>query len=118
MPNTREKLIELLTQVAVLGDYLDMRKVADHLIANGVTIATDIIVGDKVSPNDKDINVPISWISVTERLPEKGGSYLVFSSKSKTVFTAHYWLGDRWANRANGQFITHWMPLPKPPEGE
>ena len=34
----REKLIELLTQVAVLGDYLDMRKVADHLIANGATI--------------------------------------------------------------------------------
>ena len=38
MPNTREKLIELLTQVAVLGDYLDIQKVADHLIANGVTI--------------------------------------------------------------------------------
>lgn len=38
MHNTREKLIELLTQTAVLGDYLDMRKVADYLIANGVTI--------------------------------------------------------------------------------
>lgn len=58
------------------------------------------------------------WISVKDRLPEKGGSYLVFSNKSKTVFTAHYWLGDRWANRANGQFITHWMPLPQPPKGE
>ena len=58
------------------------------------------------------------WIPVTERLPKVGGSYLVFSSKSKTVFTARYWKGDRWANRANGQFITHWMPLPQPPEGE
>ena len=67
-------------------------------------------------------NVPAAdvpkWIPVTERLPENGGSYLVFSSKSKTVFTAHYWKGDRWSNRANGQFITHWMPLPKPPKGE
>ena len=70
----------------------------DHLIANGVTVQ--------------------KWIPVSERLPEKGGSYLVFSSKSKTVFTAHYWLGDRWSNRANGQFITHWMPLPEPPKGE
>ena len=111
MPNTskwveidpiKEKLIELLK-----GANAELQKqpgakvwgdLADILIANGVTIQ--------------------EWIPVSERLPENGGSYLVFSSKSKTVFTAHYWLGDRWSNRANGQFITHWMHLPEPPKGE
>lgn len=69
---------------------------AAFLIANGVTIP--------------------EWISVDERLPEESGSYLVFSRKSETVFTAHFWKSDsRWANRANGQFITHWMRLPEPP---
>ena len=124
MPNTsklveidhiKENLIELLSvgvrcPITVRCDackYHDLDRIgfcneeaatADMLIANGVTIQ--------------------EWIPVTERLPEKGGSYLVFSSKSKTVFTAHYWLGDRWANRANGQFITHWMPLPEAPKGD
>ena len=95
--DAREKLVELLDGLS-LDMYEDVLYTADHLIANGVTIQ--------------------EWISVEERLPEKGGSYLVFSSKSKTVFTAHYWLSDRWANRANGQFITHWMPLPQPPKGD
>ena len=36
MPNTREKLIELLSQVQYLGGLEE--KIADHLIANGVTV--------------------------------------------------------------------------------
>ena len=36
MPNTREKLIELLRDVQYLGGLEE--KIADHLIANGVTI--------------------------------------------------------------------------------
>ena len=108
MPNTskrveidpiKEKLIELLYTLNLPSECDDEYDwMADRLIANGVTVQ--------------------EWIPVTERLPDKGGSYLVFSSKSKTVFTAHYWLGDRWSNRANGQFITHWMPLPEAPKGE
>jgi hypothetical protein len=108
----KEKLVELLDDIQARGeaftdyeiygmrlpDTVSNEDVASHLIANGVTVQ--------------------EWISVKDRLPEEGGSYLVFSSKSKTVFTAHYWQGDRWANRANGQFITHWMPLPQPPKGE
>ena len=95
--DVREKLVELMQNVRSRSSAWDTNKdVADYLIAHGVTIQ--------------------KWIPVTERLPEKGGSYLVFSSKSKTVFTAHYWLGDRWANRANGQFITHWMEMPMPPK--
>lgn len=123
MPNTRENLIELLTQVAVLGDYLDMRKVADHLIANGATInrgTDDTPVGDKVSPTDKprflvkengDI-VPLTncqqWISVNDRLPteesksyekewEDYPEYLVMIDGGLLPTTLYYdWENDEW----------------------
>lgn len=51
----REKLIELIGQVQYLGG-LELA-LADHLIANGVTFATDNNVGDKMTPTDKDTNV-------------------------------------------------------------
>lgn len=60
----REKLIELLETVVSLNELLcsgevlvSTSRVADHLIANGVTFATDTNVGSK-------------WIPVAERLPE------------------------------------------------
>ena len=56
MPNTREKLIELLesAESAIYWNSDDnsfIQKIADHLIANGVTVQ--------------------EWIPVTERLPQE-----------------------------------------------
>ena len=45
MPNTREKLIELLTEGH--KRYLFYDQIADYLVANGVTV-TDNNVGDKI----------------------------------------------------------------------
>ena len=90
MPNTREKLIELLSVNAcpnAICNFCEHFKngyacerhkkeaVADHLIANGVTIATDNNVGDKLTPTAE-------WIPVTERLPESYETVLV-SVRSK-----------------------------------
>ena len=57
------------------------------------------------------------WIPVSERLPERHGDYQVCTKNeyygtknvSKRYFNGDYWSG-RWTN------ITHWMPLPEPPE--
>ena len=57
----REKLIELLTQVAVVGDYLDMRKVADHLIANDVVP----VVRCKDCKHYKPRNQSVYWNETT-----------------------------------------------------
>ena len=101
---------------------------ADHLIANGVTFATDNHVGGK-------------WIPVTERLPEEDGSYLCFSQYCGSGWCAvrgfakdgrkkdEYDFQRRWKNvwyDYDSEYgycvidsITHWMPLPEPPkEGE
>ena len=69
--------------------------------------------------------VPV-WIPVTERLPEKNGKYLcryVFNSNYDMPFeqVLSYYATDNKPhfNNEGDEFsmrVTHWMPLPEPPE--
>ena len=132
MPNTREKLIELINEKQDFGAeqhpnmaheilMLDNDVLADHLIANGVTVQ--------------------EWIPVTERLPEKDGYYLVakkifnnsimqevlsFVKDGRKVdkYDFHrgwknvWYLYDSEWGHLTIDTVTHWMPLPEPPKGE
>ena len=55
----------------------------------------------------------ITWIPVTERLPEKMGHYLIFSEKTQVI-------PDWWRGYPRNEFEktnpTHWSPLPAGPE--
>lgn len=55
------------------------------------------------------------WISCAERLPEKGGTYLVVEKRTGVVGTRYYYQSCPDAFARNGT-ITHWMPLPQPPK--
>lgn len=97
----------------------ETESLADHLISHGVTFA-------------KDNNVPCKWIPVSERLPDTGGTYLIYGN----VIWTRRWLsnfdkelgkfGSWWDYEPDGtkheryRFIetevTHWMPLPEPPK--
>lgn len=112
----REKLIKLLCDVIETDGcsghcnfppcYL-VKACADHLIANGVTIATD------------------NWIPVSDS-PKERGCYLVTVRHwldGKPVSREAYWNGADWLScYKRGEEITprvtHWMPLPEPPKGE
>lgn len=123
----REKLIELLSQVQYLGGLEE--KIADHLVANGVTIATDNNVGDKklrfLLRENGDI-IPLTncpqWIPVTERLPEHGEIVLAFGKRHATsgMFRGTSPTKPNWWHWKGNMYkeVSHWMPLPEPPKGE
>ena len=102
MPNTREKLIELVT--AALCNQ-SAEEVADHLIANGVTVQ--------------------KWIPVTERLPEHFGQFSVTVTEVDGCRYVDFAMFDPYTKQWKtslcifyGEKVTHWMPLPEPPKGE
>ena len=115
----REKLIELIDEKQVYGIdqeqprkhdimLLDNDELADHLIANGVTFATDTNVGSK-------------WIPVTERLPGDFDEVLIYCGSYHEI--GWYDPVDKsWRSDFLGsctEDVTHWMPMPEPPkEGE
>ena len=118
----KQRLIELLNET--FAEQYDKRGLltaphtAEALIANGVTIR--------------------EWIPVTERLPEKmqtqikRGAYrydksvrvlCVCRQKSgKTIVKEGYCEffnnGVYWSIPGSIDSVTHWMPLPEPPEAE
>ena len=110
MPNTREKLIELLCNSLCFGyddvtdtEYVLWSETADRLIANGVTIQ--------------------EWIPVSERLPEKDDKVLAVVKEDGYNRIAFVFYEDRrWWDCFYDGFhninVTHWMPLPEPPKGE
>ena len=64
------------------------------------------------------------WVPVAARLPEKVGWYLVFAVTFSDVAFFETAKGWRRLNTQEGRLeefpyrVTHWMPLPKPPECE
>ena len=116
--DVREKLVELLTEFYGCDPMyynVDALAIANHLIANGVTVQ--------------------EWISVEDRLPEQPPNRVDEQGRSwvtqnidcivydgKIVFVAHYsfqnkffWYSDTLHPLKN---ITHWMEIPQPPKGE
>ena len=76
-----------------------------------------------------DRSPEMTWISVDERLPEKNASVLVFCGSDKRpsdqrVFCVAQWwdtyVKALWHESLTGERmihgVTHWMPLPEPPE--
>lgn len=125
--NDREKLIKLLGSTPDVVAWPHAKeKIADHLLANGVTFATDTNDGCK-------------WISVEDRLPEEDLYCLVFRTfgymRDGVVSLATYFprykglSGDPmntkqvWCKYSSevgyydiSDSVTHWMPLPEPPK--
>ena len=102
--DVREKLVEILKQAPFEGKVLDewwweekIKRIADHLIMNGVTVQ--------------------EWISVKERLPT-----IYDADADNCVLAIHKASNKRyyhWRSVANNPFdFTHWMKTPQPPKGE
>ena len=115
----REKMIELLRDVQYLGGLEE--KIADHLLANGVTIGKK----ERFLFTERGDVIPLDrrWIPMTERLPEDGGTYVAtaYDGHAKRVtFVKWQKRLKRWELTGRMAYwkITHWMPLPEPPKGD
>jgi hypothetical protein len=62
------------------------------------------------------------WISVNDRLPERNEIVLAFDQGGVTVGSYSPMLEDWWTLHADrmapGAVVSHWQPLPSPPEGQ
>ena len=97
MPNTREKLVEIIQDAYSQNPYV----VADNLIANGVTVQ--------------------EWIPASE--PPKDDTedfWVIYKTGAGYRYTTGYFDGRCWRSSATSFEIpvVGWMPLPEPPKGE
>ena len=122
--DVREKLVDLLDDMqrsgtGYFGNAIENKKIADHLIANGVTVQ--------------------EWISVDDRLPEIPEGWaespkpvLYMMKNTKTIYAGYYGEGGVWRDKYFRQYedsrngvdaddVLCWMyqhDLPQPPKGE
>jgi len=54
------------------------------------------------------------WISVKDHMPERGT--LCFVYDGIRICAARYITGNEWVHGLMMSIVTHWMPLPEPPE--
>ena len=73
------------------------------------------------------VNLVGKWISVEDRLPNESGEYLTYRAQASSyqilMFSKHHGLWNAFdfmkskhAEQNTIRGITHWMPLPEPPE--
>ena len=99
----RDKLIELIRDFLPIHLQHHVEGLVDHLIANGVTFQ--------------------QWIPVSERLPTDSKAVLVYAPRNRNIFECFhrsdgYWETASYTFGILHDEVTHWMPLPQPPEGK
>ena len=95
------------------GDAILFRKAADAIadLITALTASNEVIA--KIKPK---------WIPVTERLPKENGFYLcLYKHKAPGGIAMDeglsilQWINNKWGIN-DIYLVTHWMPLPQPPE--
>lgn len=109
----REKLVELVKRAIIDWEHGDASEwIADHLIANGVTVQ--------------------KWISVEDKLPPYNHNVLVYRPNMAMEILVDNYSGyygeddDEWhegwalygEDAYGNPVITHWAYFPQPPKGE
>ena len=106
MDTVREKLVGLLTGCGIcfhclpsgIHEEQEKRRIADHLIANGVTVQ--------------------EWIPVTEGLPDPFETVWAHDATTGEAYAAYVTAHKEWNGVCKSHEITHWTRVPQMPKGE
>lgn len=113
--NVREKLVEMLAEfygVDPMYHGVDANALADHLIANGVTVQEWISVKDKLPPYNRDVLVYRPNMAMKILVDNYYGYYGEDDAEWHEGWA-------KYGNDIHGKpIITHWAYLPQPPKGE
>lgn len=83
-------------------------------VNKGLDIARSALRNEQIAPTLTPQN---EWVRVEERLPAPKQNVLAYSHKSgiaEADYADGVWMQYRWSAVMDG--VTHWMPLPAPPE--
>ena len=111
MMDVREQLIDLLTGHSI-DTQQDVEYVADHLIANGVTVQECISVTDKLPPYNLDVLVYRPNMAIKILVDTYDGYYGDNDDEWNEGWTLYG------KDTHGNPVITHWAYLPQPPKGE
>ena len=140
--DVREKLVELLQDEnnpvwRWFPNNATMAQLADYIINSGVTVQEDCkecaeatqncIV--KLQEQIAELRSAQEWVSVKDKLPEKDGQYLIFTTQYFTpdhideidhkdgIEISGYCKRFGFLSK-NGLYAKYWCEMPQPPKGE
>ena len=125
--DVREKLVEILRKPIFPHELVDpIEAVADYLLDSGVTVQEWISVKDRLPESEQDV---ILCTRETETYGKHHEKKKIYRNIYMGYFDGNEWLtsycyGCEYIFRMNEKYpnetieVTHWMPIPKPPEGE
>ena len=136
--DVREKLVGLLDDTqksgtGYFGSAIGNKKIADYLIAHGVTVQENVKMSDELLKQLKNAPITIckeepsielvqEWISVDEKLPQNFISVLGYMTDAGEFPPVRecYTVGDVFFFPALGDIhpVSHWREMPYPPKGE
>ena len=85
----------------------------------GEAIPADVVIEDIRSM--PTLTPPNEWVSVEERSPENNAQVLMWSAKwniaeAGSYYNERFWVYSEIGDAYIADDITHWMPLPAPPD--
>lgn len=112
-----DNIIEEIADVSIMLSQLilmfDSNGAVQHQVDCKVTRLAERLTEHEI----RNATQPHRWISVTEKLPEENGKYLVCTERGHVYQTKFYnypeSTGGHWGQKDKGRSITHWMPLPE-----
>ncbi len=104
--------------IEVLNKYASKHDIAQYAHPAYNTLAVNMAQFELVASELSETKQVSNWISLTDRLPEKGRLVLVYRDIELWQMYVTKWT-DIEEQYADWNEITHWMPLPdKPPKNE